>query len=80
VRTKFDIYVIIMKSSQQEIVIISFVFKLRFYPTLTVNVDVQVKVWCRSSYICGILYFKFSEIHAMCIMYIMDREIVGPGF
>jgi hypothetical protein len=29
---------------------------------LTIIVDVLVKVWCTSSYICGIFYFKFNGI------------------
>ena len=48
-----------------KIEIISFVVKFRSWPPITVNFDVQIKVWSRLIYIRRIFYFKLNGTDAI---------------
>ena len=53
------------KVHNEKIEFISFVVKFRSQPPITINFEMYVKVWSRSSCICGILYFKLNGIDAI---------------
>jgi hypothetical protein len=61
-----------LKFHNGKIEIISFVVRFRSKLPLTVNFEVEIKVWTRPICICDILYFKLNGIYVI-------NEITKPG-